>query len=646
MPAFKKPFFMTMTFPFFRHLFAFLLFVVAFSAQAESWWDKEWTGRKSFTVNTGAEGGDISDPIGDSVVLVRLHQGNFPFEAAKEDGSDIRFVAEDDKTVLPHQIEKYDSLMTEAFVWVNVPGLKPGAQTKFYAYYGNGGELPPVEFKKTYDADTTLVYHFGEKGVPAVDSSANDNKSDAAPTPSEGSMIGSGIRLLGNNAVTIPTSDTLKWNSGANMSWSAWIKPGTLQPNATIFSRKEGANAFSIGLDQGIPYVEVTTASGTTRSPVAEPLAVNSWKHLAVVADGAKITLYVDGDSYATLAAALPELTGPAIIGGDGTAALGFAGELDELQISKVAREAGYIKLAAIGQGGTEKAAKLLAPGEDEGGGSHEANHMLEHLMLFGDIGKNMMFDGWVVVFVCALMAVVGWTVAVKKFLYLQKIKKGTAEFEEQWRHVASDLTALDHMDADNVKSLGGKADAKTQKMMLLSPVYHIYQIGSEEIRNRLQRNPGGFNGLSARSIQAIRASLDAGLTREAHRLNDGLIYLTISIAGGPYVGLLGTVMGVMITFAVIAKTGQVEVNSIAPGIASALLATVAGLIVAIPALFIYSYLSSQIRDAIGTMQLFIDEFVTKMAEFYPTPGDVPVPLQKVALPVREEPQTSESAQS
>ena len=76
-----------------------------------------------------------------------------------------------------------------------------------------------------------------------------------------------------------------------------------------------------------------------------------------------------------------------------------------------------------------------------------------------------------------------------------------------------------------------------------------------------------------------------------------------------------------MITFAVIAKSGQVEVNSIAPGIAGALLATVAGLAVAIPALFAYSYLSAQIKDAVSDMQVFIDEIVTKIAEFYSEPN-------------------------
>jgi biopolymer transport protein ExbB len=133
--------------------------------------------------------------------------------------------------------------------------------------------------------------------------------------------------------------------------------------------------------------------------------------------------------------------------------------------------------------------------------------------------------------------------------------------------------------------------------------------------------------------MQAIKAALDSGMTHESHNMTNGLILLTISIAGGPYIGLLGTVVGVMITFAEIAKSGEVEVAAIAPGIASALLATTVGLIVAIPALFNYSYLNTRIKVLLSSMSVFIDEFVTKTAEIYPEDPSAPAAPQSPVAP-------------
>lgn len=578
-----------------------------------AWWNKDWTARRSFTIDTSSAAGAITDPIGGTVVLLRFHEENFPFAQVGEDGSDMRFVSEDDKTVLPYQIEKYDPLLNEAFVWVKVPEVKPGAPTKIWLYYGSTGKGgAEQDYKKTYDDDTVLVYHFGEKGAAPADFSSHGNPGGNAGTPSEGSMIGNGIRLLGGNPITIPASDSLKWNAGGALTWSAWIKPSSLAPKAVLFSRVEGGNSFRIGLDQGVPYVEV---NGQSTAPGA-PLDVSSWKHLAVTADGGKITLYVDGEVYGTLNAPLPALAGPMTIGSESASDPGFLGEMDELEISKVARPVGAIKLAAIGQSGSDRSTKLLVVGADEGGQSK--NEVLEQLSMFGDISKSLTFDGWIVIGLCSLMAVIGWFVAIRKFFKLNQLKKGADEFLRQWDEVSTDLTRLDHSDEENVKSFGGGASAKAQRLMLQSPLFHLYHIGSREIRHRLEASGEGFKGLSARSIQAIRASLDGGLSREVQSLNGDLIFLTISIAGGPYLGLLGTVVGVMITFATIAKTGQVEVNSIAPGIAGALLATVAGLLVAIPALFIYSYLNGRIKDTVTNMHTFVDEFISKMAEFYP----------------------------
>ena len=221
------------------------------------------------------------------------------------------------------------------------------------------------------------------------------------------------------------------------------------------------------------------------------------------------------------------------------------------------------------------------------------------------------------VIGILALMSVISWLVMVAKGSYLNAISKGNALFMKEWVHISTDLTVMDEADADKVQSLGGRVSPAELKAMRNTPLYRIYHIGAEEIRKRVAVGRTGGKVVSARSIQAIRASLDGGLVREIQKLNRQMVLLTIAISGGPFLGLLGTVVGVMITFAAVAAAGEVNVNAIAPGIAAALLATVAGLGVAIPALFGYNYLVTRVKETTSDMHVFIDEFVTKMAEYY-----------------------------
>lgn len=563
-----------------------------------AWWNKDWTQRQPLTIDPSA----FSGASGDATLLLRVADGTV-FSSAREDGGDLRIVSSDGKTVLPHHVERYDGLLGEAYVWVKVPEIK---KETLQLYFGNANAPAPGKSTDAYGKDLAAVYHFSESGSAPVDATSNGNNAEAPSTIVDGAIIGSGVRFTGANTVTLNAADSLAWTAGGNATISLWIKFAAPQSNAVLLSRGEGTQAFRIVLDDGVPVVQ----SGNTRSAAGNPLAANTWNHLAIVAEGAALKLFVNGEPYGTANAGLPALNGAIILGS------GFSGDLDELRFHNTALDAASVKLAFTNQSGSEAAQKLLAAGATEGGEAG-GSHVMEHLMLFGDIANNMMFDGWIAIGICVIMIVVGWTVAIKKFAYLNKIEKGNKIFLEQWKSLSTDLTALDHGDASSVKSMGGVVDEEDQDLMKDSPLYHIYHIGAEEISHRLHKMSAQQEGLPGRSIQAIRASLDAGLVHENHRLTNGLVYLTISVAGGPYVGLLGTVVGVMITFAIIAKSGEVNVNSIAPGIASALLATVVGLVVAIPALFIYSYLNSRIKNVIASMQVFIDEFVAKMAEFY-----------------------------
>ena len=602
-----------------KRLLCLLALATALHAEEKLWLDPGYTIRKKIDIDTKAAA--ITDPIGTSAVLVRLHEGVMSFMSAKEDGSDLRFTLNDHKTVLAHHFEKWDSLLNEAYVWVKVPELKPAAPTTIWLYYGNPAAPGPDASKETYTADSVLVYHFADAAKVGSDSSATGANAEGAPPPAAGALIGSGLRVFGQAPVKVNTLP--EWAPGAQLTVSVWVKPSALAADAVLLSRRDGANAFVLGLNNGVPFVDINKQ----RSSPGAPISANAWTHIAAVHDAGTTTVFVNGKSYGQLAAAMPSLKTPLEISKDSTGAglAGYTGELDELQIAKTARPAGFIAFAAMNQGTTADAQKLLAVGSDEASDHEEESEIAKHLTLIKDISKDLTFDGWVVIFLCTLLAIVGWLIALGKFFYLNTIEKASKEFLKRWHSISSDLTSIDHEDENSVKSLGGTASAKSMKLMRKSPLYQIYHLGSEEINHRLKDGPGPrekngvkpTKGLSGRSIQAIKATLHGGMVREVQKLNGKLVFLTIGIAGGPYLGLLGTVIGVMITFAVIAKSGEVEVNSIAPGIAGALLATVAGLAVAIPALFIYSYLSSRIKDVVTNMETFIDEFIAKMAEHH-----------------------------
>lgn len=633
-------------------LLAFVMLVAAlWTAPAAAWWNDQWSLRKKITIDTGASGAGVSDAIGTAPILVRLHVGNFRFGAAKEDGGDLRFIAADDKTPLKHHVEKYDSLLGEALLWVSIADMKPGTKNEIWLYYGNQKAPAAVDAKGTYDPDTLLVYHFADRGTPAQDISAWANSAQTVVPAADGAIIGQGARLDGQTALTLPGSPSLVVAEGGELTWSIWLKMTAAQPRAVLFSRSEGQSGLIIGLDNGVPFAEVTNGGSTQRSGEGAPITPGTWRHLALVAKSGQVTLYVDGNPFSTLAAALPTMAGvsylgrnaaapaapadsgsasapaasgdtPAAPGGDAAsappaaAAAGFAGDVDELQIAKTARPAGFIKLAAIGQGPEQ--AKLISFSVDEEASSWSTGH-------FAIILKSVTLDGWVVIALLAVMAVVSWIVMVDRVSYLNRIAKGNGIFLKHFRGAAADLEGLLQLDREESDaSLGGQAAAKDHKMIHASPLYHLFALGANEIRKRFSGN-GGYRALSPQAIQSIRAVLDSGFVRETQRLNRMMVMLTIAISGGPFLGLLGTVVGVMITFAAIAASGDVNVNAIAPGIAAALVATVAGLGVAIPALFAYNYLITRIKDATGEMQVFVDELITRIAESYDREPDQPV---------------------
>lgn len=590
-------------------------------ASASEWWNKSWTQRQKITIEPGKYIETFTGDLSEKTVLIRLHEGNFSFAAAGDQGSDLRFIADDGKTVLPHVIERYDALLYEALVWVKVPIISSQKATTIDLYYGSTESSGAAPATEAFDDATRLHFHFVSQGEPFLDSTKHQNRSSNRGVTTNAGIIGSSLQLTGEPLV-IQNSESLNWQDGQKFTLSFWLKPTQSQDNAVVVSRENAESVFRIKLLADAPVVEIGSRAAAITSPAGKKISANTWTHFAAVSDGKTITTYLDGVENTKFSAKTPKLDGAIALGGSEAVVPGlkaYAGEIDALEIAAENRSPAWIQFDAVTQGGSEVAQQVIAVNlSDEAGQGGHSSAALEHILLFGDIAKNMMFDGWIAVGVCFIMVVLGWSVAVRKFRYLNSIDKGTQAFVQAWQKISSNKKYLRSIEEEPAQLLTEIATEKEIAAIRNSPIFHVFQIGNQELRHRSQEEPLLVSGLTERAIKAIKASLDTGLAREQKKLAKGLIYLTISIAGGPYVGLLGTVVGVMITFAIIAKSGEVDVNSIAPGIASALLATVAGLVVAIPALFIYSYLNSRIKDTVLEMRVFIDEYVARIAELFP----------------------------
>ncbi len=191
----------------------FLSLTITAQAHAEGWWNKEWSYRKPVTVDTTASGVNVSGAIGRTVVLVRLHSGNFTFTEALENGADLRVVDADGKTPLPYHLESYNSKDGLATLWVSVPALNGGEKKQLWIYFGNKNAKIGEDVAGTFDADYSAVYHFNDNtGQPATDKTANANSAiGAVPGVNESGIIGRSARFPGQGRS--PSTPRPRWPS-------------------------------------------------------------------------------------------------------------------------------------------------------------------------------------------------------------------------------------------------------------------------------------------------------------------------------------------------------------------------------------------------------------------------------------------------
>jgi biopolymer transport protein ExbB len=586
-------------------------------ALAASWWNNDWKYRKEIGFDLSPAGADVAGTPTNVPVLVRLSLGNFSyFNDTKPDGSDFRVVAGDDKTPLKFHFEKYDPQNQMALLWINLPQITGGSKTdKIFAYYGNPDAPAAGDVPGTYDASQVLVLSFGDgTGTPADLTAYKNNPSSSTAELTPASLIGAGAKFAGKEVITVPASPSLRLLPNQGLTASTWLRVEQPQ-QAVVMALTDGSKELSVAIE-GSKFVARAEFGGTPVTVTqAADFSMGAWHHVALTVGSGKLTLYVDGTAAGSAPVAAEELGGVFSIGAAGGSRF-FSGDLDEVEVSKVARAAEWIKASARGQGMDANLVVYGADGQKEGG---------SQTSYFGTIAKNLTLDGWVVIGICMAMLVIALVIMIFKAIFLTRVERANAKFLKEFRRLSGDPAALDkpaaHPDEDTLAaSPSMSALANDQHAYGASTLYRLYHHGVFELNKRVTGQTVSAQRarvLSPQSIDAIRAAMDSSMTRLQQTLSSQMVLLTIAISGGPFLGLLGTVIGVMITFAAIALSGDVNVNAIAPGTAAALAATVAGLSVAIPSLFGYNWLNTRIKSITADNRVFVDEFVTRIAEQY-----------------------------
>jgi biopolymer transport protein ExbB/TolQ len=153
------------------------------------------------------------------------------------------------------------------------------------------------------------------------------------------------------------------------------------------------------------------------------------------------------------------------------------------------------------------------------------------------------------------------------------------------------------------------------------SPVFCIYRIACEQLQQaiapKLDPNTGAKVGrrLTLSDLDHVRSAMERAAIEESQKLEKNMGVLATAVSASPYLGLLGTVWGVMNSFGGMAVAQSTAISAVAPGISSALLTTVVGLLVALPSLVGYNFLTARIRQSHTRLQNFVDELAVGLEQ-------------------------------
>ena len=212
----------------------------------------------------------------------------------------------------------------------------------------------------------------------------------------------------------------------------------------------------------------------------------------------------------------------------------------------------------------------------------------------------NMIMDaGLIVKFVLLLLfifSVVSWAIIFFKYRYYRKIRQENESFDEDYSRSSKLSDVL--------------PAAKKYSYSTIAEVFRVGYAELTKINKPLNDSAQGSDEIRLSSLDNLERSMNKACNTEMTKLESALGFLATTGSASPFIGLFGTVWGIMDTFKGIGARGSATLAIVAPGISEALIATAAGLAAAIPAVIFYNYFLTQSKNMVQEMENFAAEFL------------------------------------
>ena len=191
---------------------------------------------------------------------------------------------------------------------------------------------------------------------------------------------------------------------------------------------------------------------------------------------------------------------------------------------------------------------------------------------------------------ILVMASLVSWVLIFQRAFLLSSVKRLATNFENEFWS-GQDLRAI-FLEIEN---------SETE----IIGIEHLFQAGFKEFTRSKQQ----YGNQAERIMQNVQRAMRVALAREEERLEGALAFLATVGSTSPYIGLFGTVWGIMNSFRGLAMSNQASLSVVAPGISEALIATAIGLFAAIPAVIAYNRYSAQVEVMMNRFETFSDEF-------------------------------------